>query len=179
MSQQPADRQPNNPLPLVIAIMALVVLAVGLIIIIATANPPEPAGRVVTVAPELRLTLDPTISANLTALPQATPLSDEDATVWTNLRALVDACPAYDAERRRQMEQHIAWLIDPSAMPPDVIRAMGTNPTERLVFAMASYTSIQWRLADRPAESCLVPIGRLLNEMLVTLGSDPITIYDE
>jgi hypothetical protein len=124
------------------------------------------------------MTLDPQTIINLTALPQATPLSGAEADSWNEFRAKVDACDDYSLERRRQMEQHIQWLIDPSDMPPDVIVAMGGNITERLIFGMAGYTSAQWRLNNRPPDSCLVPIGRALNDMLVAQGDSPIDIYN-
>ncbi len=129
--------------------------------------------------PQPIMTLDPQTVVNLTRLPQATPLSGAEADTWNAFRARVDACDAYSPERRRQMEQHIQWLLDPSDMPPDVIVAMGGNTTERLIFGMAGYTSAQWRLDKRPPDSCLVPIGRDLNDMLVALGDPPFDIYDD
>jgi hypothetical protein len=44
---------------------------------------------------------------------------------------------------------------------------------------MASYTSIQWRLNDRPPDSCLVPISTLLNEMLVAAGEPSFSLVDD
>jgi len=129
--------------------------------------------------PQPVMTLEPQIVVDLTELPQATPLSGAEATAWNDFRAQVDACDAYSPERRRQMEQHIQWLLDPSDMPPDVILAMSGHPTERLIFGMAVYTSTQWRLDNRPPDSCLVPIGRALNNMLVSLGEPPLDIYDD
>jgi hypothetical protein len=123
------------------------------------------------------MTTDPQIILNLTALPQATPLSGDEADTWNNLRSVVDACDAYSPERRLQMEQHIEWLLDPSDMPPNVIFAMGGDPAERLVFGMATYTSIQWRLDENPPDSCLIPIGLTLNEWLLALGTEPFDIY--
>ena len=125
------------------------------------------------------MTFNPQTVINLTELPQATPLSGVEADTWNEFRAKVDACDAYSPERRLQMEQHIQWLLDPSDMPPDVILALGDDPTERLIFGMAAYTSTQWRLDNRPPDSCLVPIGRTLNNMLVALGEPPFTIYDD
>jgi hypothetical protein len=125
------------------------------------------------------MTLNPQVVINLTELPQATPLSGAEAETWNEFRATVEACDAYSPERRFQMEQHIQWLLDPSDMPPDVILAMDGHPTERLVFGMAGYTSTQWRLDGRPPDSCLVPIGRALNNMLVAMGEPPFSIYDD
>lgn len=88
----------------------------------------------------------------------------------------VAACDAYRAERRSQMNQHIAWIHDPDAIPGDILIAMGDNPIGRLVFGMGAYTSNEWRLADRPAGSCLIPIGQALNRILAAVGETP---FDE
>jgi hypothetical protein len=125
------------------------------------------------------MTTDPQIILNLTALPQATALSGAAAKMWDDFRVMVDDCDAYSPERRLQMEQHIEWLLDPSDMPPNVIFAMGGDPTERLVFGMATYTSIQWRLNDRLPDSCLVPIGLALDDILLSLGTESLDIYDD
>jgi hypothetical protein len=165
-----AQRRPNEGL-IIFAGIGFLILA-SLVLFFATR---EGAGQPVRPA----MTLDPQITVNLTEMPRATPLSGEEADSWNEFRAMVDACDDYSPERRAQMEQHIAWLLDPSDMPRDVILAMGNNPTERLVFGMATYTSIQWRLNDRPPDSCLIPIGLTLNEILEALGSNPFDIYDE
>ena len=125
------------------------------------------------------MTTDPQIILNLTAFPQATALSGTEAELWNDFRMMVAGCAAYSPERRVQMEQHIEWLLDPSDMPPNVILAMGRNPTERLIFGMATYTSIQWRIDGRLPDSCLVPIGLALNDMLDALGTEPFDIYNE
>jgi hypothetical protein len=89
------------------------------------------------------------------------------------IAAQVASCAAYGDERRSQMNQHIAWIHDPEAIPGDIVIAMGENPIARLVFGMGAYTSNEWRLAGRPAGSCLIPIGQALNGILVTLGETP------
>jgi hypothetical protein len=169
---KPPDSSPSGAGVIFAGIGLLIVLSVGVFVLVrddsATPGQPQPV-----------MTLDPQIVINLTELPQATPLSGAEADTWNEFRAMVDACEAYSLERRLQMDQHIQWLLDPSDMPPDVILAMGSNPAERLVFGMAAYTSTQWRLDNRPPESCLVPIGRALNEMLVALGEPPFDLYDD
>ena len=149
-------------------------MVLSIVVFILVRDDGAPSGQ-----PQPVMTLDPLIVNNLTELPQATPLSGAEADTWNELRAKVDACDAYSPERRLQMEQHIQWLLDPSDMPPDVILAMGGHPTERLIFGMAGYTSIQWRLDNRPPDSCLVPIGRALNQLLVDLGEPPFDVYDD
>ncbi len=125
------------------------------------------------------MTLAPAIADSLTALPQATPLAGEAGGLLTDLETMMAACAAYSDERRRQMQQHITWLQNPAEIPRDVAIALGENPTARLIFGMATYTSTQWRLDERPPESCLMPIGETLNQMLVSFGEQPFTIYDE
>jgi hypothetical protein len=153
----------------------LLVLAAGAVIVIALSAqdraPDQPGQQVITLESE--------IIANLTNLPQATPLSGEAASQWEALRATVIDCDDYRPERRHQMEQHIDWLLDPSDIPTDIIIALGTNPTGRLIFGMATYTSSEWRLGGRQPDSCLLPIGQLLNELLVAYGDEPFDIYDE
>ncbi len=169
------EQTPESPIGggvILAGVGLLMVLSVAVFILVRDDGAPSDQQRPV-------MTLDPQVVINLTELPQATPLSGAEADTWNEFRAQVDACDAYSPERRRQMEQHIQWLLDPSDMPPDVILAMGGHPTERLIFGMATYTSTQWRLDNRPPDSCLVPIGRILNNMLVSLGQPPFDIYDD
>jgi len=125
------------------------------------------------------MTLNPTIQANVTNIPLATALSAEDANEFLRLQARIEVCNDYSPERLSQMHQHIDWLIDPSTIPADIITAFGTNVPGSLVFGMASYTSIQWRLLDRPPDSCLVEIGRDLNILLEAFGQPRLDIYDD
>jgi hypothetical protein len=161
---------------ILVGIGLLIVLSIVVFIIVNNGDDTASSGPPTPMMPAM--TIDPQTVSNLTALPQATPLSGVEADVWNTLRDQVDACDDYSPERRRQMEQHIEWLLDPSGIPPDVIVAMGGDTTERLIFGMAGYTSAQWRLNGRPPDSCLVPIGRALNDMLVAVGDPPFDIYD-
>jgi hypothetical protein len=124
------------------------------------------------------MTMDPRIIANLTTIPDAAPLSGAAAAEVNELHTLVKACVDYSPERLTQMEQHIEWLLNPAKLSRDMILALGPNPTGRLIFGMASYTSTQWRLKGRPPDSCLLPIGRMLNTMLVAAGEEPMAIFD-
>lgn len=96
----------------------------------------------------------------------STGLSDERE----DLQAMVDACGDYRDERRSQMNQHLIWLEHPEQIPSDIQFAFGANPVGRLIYGMASYTSIEWKLKDSPSESCLLPIGQALNAMLIAAG---------
>lgn len=124
-------------------------------------------------------TADPQIIANLTSLPQATALSGEAVTQLNELRAAVDACEDYSEARRGQMHQHIEWLIDASKIPPDIILALGANPSNKLIFGMATYTLSEWGRTGRHPDSCLVPIGHTLNGMLRDMGEEPFVAFEE
>ncbi len=156
-----------------ILVTTLIVIVAGVSILLAVSGGLPGSG------PQPVMTLEPEIVLNLTRLPQATPLSGEAAAEWNEFRAAVDACGDYRPERRQQMHQHIDWLLDPSDIPGDVIIALGPDPTAKLIFAMATYTSSEWRLGGRKPDSCLVPIGRLLNDRLVAAGEEPFDTYDE
>lgn len=124
------------------------------------------------------MTLQPEIVANLTQLPQAELLAGELADQVRTLQQRVAECPEYRTERRQQMNQHIDWLLDPSQLPRDVILALGANPTGRLIFGMATYTSSEWGLKDRPPESCLLNIGHMLNDMLSAADEERFPEFD-
>lgn len=128
---------------------------------------------------EPRMTMEPQIVTNLTELPQTLPLSGDAAVQLNELRALVESCPDYEPARQSQMIQHIEWFIAPALIPPDVIIALGANPTGKLIFGMATYTSIQWNLIDHAPASCLLPIGKRLNEMLIAAGEESFPVFDE
>ncbi|MAS33352.1 MAG: hypothetical protein CL610_05060 [Anaerolineaceae bacterium] len=146
---------------------------VAILVILTNQPTPQPT------ASNTLATLSPTIIANLTALPSAEPVGGNEAAVLNELQTAVNACDDYSDTRRQQMSQHIRWLLNPSTIPADIAIVAGENLMGRLTFGMAVYTSTEWRLLERPAQSCLIPIGRTLNDMLVAAGEDPLTIYDE
>jgi hypothetical protein len=139
------------------------------------ATPPEFA---ITGAPGQSMTLDPQIIDNLTNCPKATPLAGQTANDITGLRQMVDTCADYDAQRRIQMDQQIEFLMNPASLPAELLIALGTNPHGRLLYALANLTKIQWQLANSPASSCLVPIGKRLNQLLVADGQAPIAAFE-
>jgi len=124
-----------------------------------------------TATPSQMMTLEPAVLSNLTNIPPT--LSGRLGTQLDDLERMVESCPDYSVERRSQMEQHIAWLRDPSQIPPDLMIAFGAEPSTRLVFGMSTYTAIDWRLMGRDTTSCLYDIGRVLNEMLTEMGQTP------
>ncbi|MBZ0280981.1 MAG: hypothetical protein K8L97_09580 [Anaerolineae bacterium] len=156
---------------------ASVIFFVGTCVLVALSvisrnNPVQPT-------PAPIMTADPQIIANLTALPNEMILTGDVAAQITQLKESVDACPDYSQERRDQMQQHITWLLDSSQIPMDIRIALGSNPTGRLVFGMATYTSIEWRLQDRSSDSCLLPIGRALNKLLTATGETPLPEFED
>jgi hypothetical protein len=168
MAKQKPDRYrwPSSLITgLIILGLAVAVIAVQML---GSAQPASPQG----------MSLDPQIIANLTQLPQATPISGDSAVQVNQLRTLVQSCPDYTSERRSQMEQHLEWLETPALIPSQIIIALGPNPTGRLIFGMATYTSIQWNLVDNIPNSCLLPIGKLLNEMLIAAEEEPFPIFN-
>ena len=159
-------------------ILSLILLGVAIIAVIVSlnlTNPPPPAQVTVSFS----MTLDPTIIANMTRIPQSTPLSGEDAEQFLRFVENVESCEDYADARRSQMLQHIEWLVNPATIPSDMFIALGQNPDQTLVFGMATYTSTQWRILERPEESCLIDIGHDINLLLEGLGGEPFTIYDE
>ena len=129
--------------------------------------------------PSQMMTLPPDVVDQMTALPQATPLSEEAEQDVLEFLAKVETCTDFSPERLSQMRQHIRWLIVPAEIPADIIPAFGANPAAKLIFGMAGYTASEWRLLGRPADSCLVPIGLELNKMLIEVGEQPFEIYVE
>src|SRR5262245_40832692 len=98
------------------------------------------------------MTLDPQIIDNMTLLPQSGPLTGSAADEVNRLRSLVNACAEYSPERRTQVLQEIDWLINPASIPPDLLVAFGADPHGKLIFAIASVTSNQWRLDGRSTD---------------------------
>jgi hypothetical protein len=161
-------------------LFALLALIVGVVIIVAM-RPPLPKETdtpALPTAPGQMMTLDPKIIDNLTQYPKATPLTGQSANDLTELRALVDTCTDYDAQRREQMDEQIGFLLNPSSLPREVLIALGTNPHGRLLFAIANLTKNQWQIIHSPAGSCLIPIGKRLNQLLVADNQPPISVFE-
>ena len=159
---------------------ALLVLIVGVVIIVAMRPPlaEEPGSLPLPTAPGQMMTLDPQIIANLTQYPQATPLAGQEANDITALRVLVDSCADFDSQRRGQMDEQIDFILHPASLPSEALIALGANPHGRLLYAIANLTSIQWQLIHSPASSCLVPIGKRLNQFLVADKQPPISAFE-
>jgi hypothetical protein len=166
MSAKPTRRR--LPLPLYISLLTVIAAAA---VMLTTRQPPAP--------PRIMATADPAVAMMLTQLPQSEPLTGAAAEELRAFEVQVIACRDYRPARRDQMRQHIHWLLNPADIPPQVILALGANPTARLLFGMADYTASEWRLNQRPADSCLRQIGLRLNQMLLAAGEEPLTLYEE
>jgi hypothetical protein len=118
------------------------------------------------------------ILADLTQLPNATPLAGELAEKITAIETFIKDCPDYTNERRVQIAQHIAWLREPATLPQEMIIALGGNATEGLLRGLATYTLSDWGLKDRVESSCLLPIGQQLNALLVEAGGQAIPAFE-
>jgi hypothetical protein len=150
--------------PIILLILLVtVVIAIASMIRVFTLPPVQPG--------------DPALPANLTALAVAPPLSGEAAENVNALAGLVAACPDYTPERRAQMEQHLAWLLNPASIPPELRFAFASNPPERLLFGMATYTGIEWGQRGRAPDSCLRAIGERINGLLVEAGGEPYPAF--
>ena len=119
--------------------------------------------------------------ARIDALQVATAVSGEAARTLEVLERVIYTCADFSDARREQMLQHIDWLRVPDSIPGDVAMALGMrgNIGAALLHGMAIYTSTEWRLLERPPASCLVPIGRTLDNLLRDAGAAPLGIYDE
>lgn len=159
-------------------ITALLVLIVVVGLLIAMRPPLSEGTQALPTAPGQMMTLDPQIIDNLTQFPKATPLAGQAANDMTALRVLVDTCADFDAQRRQQMDEQIGFIINPSVLPQEILIALGTNPHGRLLYAIANLTKVQWQLIHSPAASCLIPIGKRLNQLLVADNQPPIPVFE-
>ncbi|MBL8165051.1 MAG: hypothetical protein JNJ61_23920 [Anaerolineae bacterium] len=126
----------------------------------------------VTTTPAQVLPLDPTVRANVQNAAELALPADQQETV-REIQTLLDACPDFGDQRRGQMQQHIDWLLAPTTIPPDILLAIGANPVGRLMLGMATYTAVEWRLHGSSSDSCLLPIGRLVNTLVAANGETP------
>jgi hypothetical protein len=157
----------------VITAALLLVLVLAVFVLRQSSMTPTQPGT-----PAQMMTIDPRIIDNLTQFPVATPLSGQEANELVALREMVDACPAYDDARRLQMVQQIGFIINPSGLSRDAIIALGVNIRAQLLFALGTVTANRWNLDQKPADSCLIPIGKRINELLVAAGEPPIAAFE-
>ncbi|MBX3086027.1 MAG: hypothetical protein KF716_30605 [Anaerolineae bacterium] len=110
------------------------------------------------------------LTATLTQVPAPVPIAGEFADQVRKVGQMVAACPDYTDARRTQMNLHISWLLAPDTIPQYMKLPLGNNPTGRLIEGMATFTSAEWGLRSKDPTSCLLPIGKQLNLLLVATG---------
>lgn len=156
--------------------VGIVLIVVAVVVVAAASRGPRPGSA--TDVPQQMLTLDSTTLANLTRLPHAVPLSGDAAAPYVELGKQVDACADYDETHRFQMHQHLNWLLDPATIPSNTVAiALGSDPTGRLILGMGSFTANQWQQIGLKPGSCLIPIGKRLNEMLANAGETQFKVF--
>ncbi len=114
----------------------------------------------------------------MTALPGAAPLTGSLADEVHAVAGMVANCNDYSQSRRQQINQNIAWLLQPNTLPKDVIIGLGNNINGRLILGMATYTLSDWGQKQKAPDSCLLTIGKKLNDMLVANGEERFTQFD-
>lgn len=169
-SATPPERVDGDKRLFVVSLIIFIVTCVVVIVVNNSGGNLQRTGTV-TATPAQQITLVPEVIANLTQIPDSQTLGVEFSGKIVDLREAIADCPDYSPARREQMNQHIAWLLDTSTLPRDMVIALGSDPFERLVFGMATYTSAEWGLHDQSPASCLLNIGRELNMLLESMGS--------
>jgi len=114
----------------------------------------------------------------MTALASAAPLTGSLADEVHAVAGMVSKCNDYSQARRDQMNQHIAWLLQPATLPKEIIIALGANTNGRLIVGMSTYTLAQWGEKKKATDSCLLTIGKKLNDMLVATGEVRFSEFD-
>lgn len=156
---------------------ALISLLLPLILLAACATQPAATPVPPAATPDQSMV---TSVARIDALQAATPVSGATARALDALEGAVAACADFSEARREQVLQHVAWLRAPHSIPRDVAMALALRGSigTALLHGMAIYASTEWRLLQRPAASCLVPIGRTLDNLLRDAGAAPLGVYD-
>lgn len=176
----------NDKRWLVASLAIFVASAVIAVLAISARNAPHPTvtdlgGNVIdapvgTLVPGVASPSD--LVNQLTALPNTAPLTGPLADDVHAIAQMVSNCNDYSAARREQMNQHIAWLLQPNTLPKDIIIALGNNINGRLIFGMATYTLSDWGQKNKAPDSCLLPIGKKLNDMAAASGEQRIKEFD-
>ena len=117
--------------------------------------------------------------ATVTAASQLPSLSPEEAAPYQAIEALIRNCDAFHPNRRRAVNQHLGWLQSPSQIPANLVTLYGDDVTSQLLFGAAYLVAVEWKLADQPADSCLIPIGQQFNTLLLAAGREAIPEFAE
>lgn len=149
-------------------------ILVGLAIV--SRNRSSPLGDLGVVS--LGTPLPAPIIEQLTALPNAPMLTGSLADDIRAVEQMVADCPDYSEARRTQMQQHINWILAPATLPQYMIIALGGNTTGRLIFGMGTFTLSEWGEKQKATASCLLPIGKRLNDLMAANGEERISAFD-
>ena len=171
MKKQPP--KPDQRGALITAAVGVVLIVVMVVAVVAASRGPQPSS-----APSQQLTLDATTISNLTRIPAAPALSGEAAQPYVELGQMIDACADFDETHRMQMRQHLTWLLDPSAIPSNILVGVGPDPIGKLLFGMGSFAQNQWLQIDNSPGSCVVPVGKRLNELLKAAGQPTFKVFE-
>ncbi|MEP6986846.1 MAG: hypothetical protein ABI970_14670 [Chloroflexota bacterium] len=114
----------------------------------------------------------------MTAIANSEPLTGPLADEVQAVAQMVTNCPDYSQARRDQMNYHIGWLLQPNTLPKQMLIALGNNVNGRLILGMSTFTLEQWGEKQKAANSCLLPIGKKLNDMLAANGEERIKQFD-
>jgi hypothetical protein len=120
----------------------------------------------------------PTVAVLLTQIPAQLASGDGLYEQIDTLEQMVAACSDYSDDRRLQMRLHFTWLRNPDQIPRDLLVAMGSETVGRLLLGMSTFTLQEWQARNRPADSCLVPIGQALNPLLLSTGQPAASAFD-
>ncbi len=158
------------------AAVGLILIVVAIVAVAAASRGPRPGSE--PTQPGQLITLDSTTVFNLTQLPNAAPLSGTAAAPFIELRQMIDRCPDFDANHLNQMHQHLTWILDPAQIPSNILAAaVGTDPTGKLLFGMGSFAQNQWLQIGNKPGSCVVQVGKHLNEMLIAAGEPTFKVF--
>lgn len=122
--------------------------------------------------------LPPQVLEQLTQLPNAPMLTGALADDIHAVEQMVKDCPDYSEERRDQMQKHINWLLAPATLSQDMIVALGGNTNGRLILGMATYTLAEWGKREKSPTSCLLTVGKKLNDLLAANGEERFSAFD-
>jgi len=141
---------------------------------VSVSTPPARPSLPASATSSLILTPAPGIAATVTAVHKLPPLPPEQARPYLEIKMLVLACPEFHPNRQVAILRHMDWLMQPAAVPPELINMYGSGLSEQLIFGAAYTTAVEWKTGGRQPNSCLLPIGAQLNTMLVELDRQPL-----
>ena len=105
-------------------------------------------------------------------------MPDEEARPYVAVRALVEQCDQYTESRKIAIVQQIDFILNPSTLPTDLLAMYGDAWPGRMIFGSAYFTSVEWKTRGRDKGSCLYAIGVQFNELLRSLGEEPLPEFE-